>query len=60
MFYKMKKLIMIIGLCFILFPISVHAASEGLSMDCPKNIRANEEFVCTIQGFSNYEVTAIE
>ncbi len=52
----MKKLGLF--LFFLLFPSSVLA--ESVWLECPKDGKKNEEFTCTVKGYSSYEICALE
>ena len=55
----MKKLKVLLLIIF-LFPISVFADSEMVSVECPSNIKKDKEFTCKVLGASSYDVYSVE
>lgn len=52
-----KKLLLLL---LLLFPLSANAEEGQVLVNCPEEVKANEEFVCEITGYSPYEVNGID
>lgn len=54
------KVFKLLILMLLLFPLTTYAEQNNIMVYCPSNVQKDEQFICEIIGYSDFEVSAIE